>query len=113
MQIISDRRKTVSTAIGGKFGRNSQCVLALVTRTCKRLESGARFRRKKRRNSLVINERRRVMRFPALCSASFAEIRGDTLRFYCDQPERSPVMAPSALVPTSGLVPLRTSDHQI
>jgi hypothetical protein len=38
MQIISDRRKNVSTEIRGKFGRNPNCVLALVTRTCKRLE---------------------------------------------------------------------------
>lgn len=39
MQIIHDRRKDVSMEIRGKFGRNSECVLALVARTCKRLES--------------------------------------------------------------------------
>lgn len=39
MQIISDRRKNVSMEIRGKCGRNPSCVLALVTRTCKRLES--------------------------------------------------------------------------
>lgn len=39
MRIISDRRKNVSMAIRGKFGRNTDRVLALVTRTCKRLES--------------------------------------------------------------------------
>lgn len=39
MQIIPVRRKNVSMEIGGKFGRNPSSVLALVTRTCKRLES--------------------------------------------------------------------------
>ena len=39
MPIISDRRKNVSMEIRGKFGRNPDCVLALVMRTCKRLES--------------------------------------------------------------------------
>jgi hypothetical protein len=90
MRIISDRRKNVSMEFRGKFGRNSECVLALVARTCKRSESSGVSLGKTAKLASGQRKTASAAYVSAPRAVSFAENVGDTQGSDCEM-NRSPI----------------------